>query len=109
MTDPAKAQAKCASLLPDLIRKGEAELLPPLVWVVGFDGMTGKLDTFGGRSKARKDFAAWAMLLDASVRPARKLTDGRVLLVASRRFKDAVVVLRCELDPDLSSPQEENR
>lgn len=96
MTYALKAQLKCAGVLADFIKRGEAELLPPLVWTLGYDGMTGKLDDFTGANNARSLFTTWAKVVGASVRPEQQVSDG-VLLVASRRYADAVVVLRCKI------------
>lgn len=96
MTYALKAQLKCAGMLSGFIKRGEDALLPPLVWTIGFDGMTGKLDDFTGSGHARSLFAGWVKVIGASPKPERQVSDG-VELTASLRYPDAVVVLRCKI------------
>jgi hypothetical protein len=103
-------QRAIMATLDTILAAGQRSQAQPIVWTLGFDGLTGKVHAVGDDTEgARATFDQWVLLTGARRRPERISADGRTFLVASRRHgsgrTEHVVVLRLELPPAARRPK----
>lgn len=89
--------------LGEILGDGQRADAEPIVWTVGFEGVTGEVHVYSGHQRTRAVFDQWVRVIGAHVQPEHTTSDGTVLLVAHRRHITAagrfVVVLRADLRP----------
>jgi hypothetical protein len=95
MTDLAvRKQMAHLSLTSKLVAKGGRAGLPLLTWSVGTTTVTGTVDDTLNADEQRRQWQAWADLLDATKRREWTGDDGTTHLTASRSYpRDSVTVV----------------
>jgi hypothetical protein len=89
-----RSQIAVARLLPDLLAAGARADLDAPVWVIGFDGVTAKVDD-------KEAFDGWTKVIGATATEPRVYPSG-THLTSSRRYpkERIIVVVRATIPPE---------